>query len=167
MENGIIHCRVDDRLIHGIVAGLWTNFLKATRLMVIDDKASQDQMVRDSLRMAAPAAVALSVLNTDKAIANIKNGNYADGQRVFVIAKSPVIYAKLAEAGIEIPDVHMGNITYTEDRIQVAKTVSCNAEEIEALEKLAAKGTKIISRLMPSDSPEDFMEMLHKAQKAE
>ena len=61
----------------------------------------------------------------------------------------------------------MGNITYTEDRIKVAKTVSCNAEEIEALEKLAAKGTKIISRLMPSDSPEDFMEMLHKAQKAE
>lgn len=165
MENGIIHYRIDDRLIHGIVAGLWTNFLKATRLMVIDDQAANDQMIRDSLRMAAPAAVALSVLTTQKAIDNINNNNYAD-QRVFVIAKSPVTFAKLMQANIKLDEVHMGNITYTEDRLKVAKTVSVNKEEVAALESLAMHKTKIISRLMPSDNPEDFMEMMKKAKEA-
>lgn len=162
MENGIIHYRVDDRLIHGIVAGLWTNFLKADRLMVIDDAASANQMTRDSLRMAAPAAVSLSVLTLEKAIANITNGNYV-GQHVFVIAKTPVIFAALAEKGIPVPEVFMGNITYTTDRTKVAKTVSVNDLEAEALETLAAKGSKIVSKLMPSDNAEDFMEMMKKA----
>lgn len=162
MSNGLIHFRVDDRLIHGIVAGLWTNFLKADRLMVIDDSASGNQLTRDSLRMAAPAAVSLSVLTLEKAINNIKNGNYI-GQHVFVIAKTPEIFAALADAGIDVPEVYMGNITYTSDRLKVAKTVSVNANEAAALEKLAARGTKIISKLMPSDNAEDFMEMMHKA----
>lgn len=162
MENGIIHYRVDDRLIHGIVAGLWTNFLKADRLMVIDDAASANQMTRDSLRMAAPAAVSLSVLTLEKAIANITNGNYV-GQRVFVIAKTPEIFAALAEKGISVPEVYMGNITYTTDRTKVAKTVSVNEKEAEALEKLAAKGSNIVSKLMPSDNSENFMEMMKKA----
>lgn len=161
MENGIIHYRVDDRLIHGIVAGLWTNFLKADRLMVIDDAASANQMTRDSLRMAAPAAVSLSVLTLEKAINNIKNGNYID-QHVFVIAKTPEVFAALAEAGICVPEVYMGNITYTPDRTKVAKTVAVNDQEAEALEKIVAKGGKIISKLMPSDNPEDFMEMMKK-----
>lgn len=162
MENGIIHFRVDDRLIHGIVAGLWTNFLKADRLMVIDDAASGNQMTRDSLRMAAPAAVSLSVLTLEKAINNISNGNYI-GQRVFVIAKTPEVFAALADAGISVPEIYMGNITFTPERTKVAKTVSVNDKEAAALESLAAKGCKIVSKLMPSDNAEDFMEMMHKA----
>lgn len=161
---GLVHFRIDDRLIHGIVAGYWTNHLQASRIMVIDDKASTDDLVRASLRMAAPAAVSLSVLDLEKAIKNIKNGNY-DRQKVFVIAKTPEVFAKLQEAGIEVPMVNMGNITYTEDRLKVAKTVSVNEQEIKALEQLAAHGTKIISQLIPSDNEENFMVLLHNAQK--
>ncbi|GER73543.1 hypothetical protein BpPP18_16100 [Weizmannia acidilactici] len=36
-ENGIIHVRIDERLIHGQVATMWTNTLKANRIMIIDD----------------------------------------------------------------------------------------------------------------------------------
>lgn len=161
---GLVHFRIDDRLIHGIVAGYWTNHLQATRIMVIDDKASQDDMMRTSLRMAAPAAVSLSVLDQEKAITNIKNGNY-DRQKVFVIAKTPEVFAKLQDAGVEVPQVNMGNITYSTDRLKVAKTVSVNEAEIKALESLASHGTKITSQLIPSDNEEDFMHLLHNAQK--
>lgn len=161
---GLVHFRVDDRLIHGIVAGYWTNHLQASRIMVIDDVASKDEMMRASLRMAAPAAVSLSVLDLEKAIHNIKNGNY-DRQKVFVIAKTPVIFEKLQEAGIEISQVNMGNITYSQDRLKVAKTVSVNDVEIQALEKMSANKTSIISQLIPSDNEEDFMNLLHHAQK--
>lgn len=160
---GLVHLRVDDRLIHGIVAGYWTNHLKATRIMVIDDKASKDDLIRSSLRMATPASVNLSVLDLEKAIKNILNGNY-ETQRVFVIAKTPEVFVKLQESGIKVAQVNMGNITYSPDRLKVAKTVSVNQGEIAALKKLAANGTKITSQLVPSDKEEDFMALLRNAE---
>lgn len=137
---GLVHFRVDDRLVHGIVAGYWTNHLQASRIMVIDDGASVDETVRASLRMATPGTVNLSVLDIKKAIANIRDGNY-EKQKVFVIAKAPTVFAELQKNGIEVPSVYMGNITYTPDRLKVAKTVSVNKEDIEALNSLEAGDT--------------------------
>lgn len=161
---GLVHFRVDDRLVHGIVAGYWTNHLQASRIMVIDDAASTDETVRASLRMATPGTVNLSVLNLQKAIANIKDGNY-EKQKVFVIAKAPVIFAELQRNGIEVPAVYMGNITYTTDRLKVAKTVAVNDKDIEALNSLTSGGAEIVSQLTPSDKSEDFMTMLRAAEK--
>ena len=158
---GFKHFRIDDRLIHGIVAGYWVNNLNATRLIVIDDIASKDQMIRDSLRMACPKNINLSVLDTDKAILNITNGNY-DKQRIFVIAKSPITFLQLQLNNIEIKQVNMGNITYTSDRVKVTKTVSCNKLEIDALKRLSSKDTLITSQLIPEDICENFMELLKK-----
>ena len=160
----LVHFRVDDRLVHGIIAGYWTNHLNATRIMVIDDEASKNEMVRTSLRMATPATVSLSVLTLDKAVTNILNGNY-ENQRVFVIAKCPEVFAELQKCGIEIPQLTMGNITYAPERLKIARTVSVNQVNIDALKTLASNGTKITSQLVPSDKEEDFMSMLKAAQK--
>ncbi len=161
---GIVNYRVDDRLIHGIVAGYWANSLQATRIMVIDDGASASDLVRTSLRMACPAGLSLSVLTLEKAVVGIKAGNY-ETQRVFAIAKTPEVFMELQRNGILVDAVYMGNITYTADRLKVAKTVSVNAAETAALEELSSKGTKIINQLVPQDAQQDFMDMLHKAQK--
>ena len=41
---GIIHIRIDDRLIHGQVATMWTNNLGATRIMVINDEVANNDL---------------------------------------------------------------------------------------------------------------------------
>ena len=47
---GIIHFRVDDRLIHGQVAVMCTNAYRINRIMVIDDKASLDDFAKKTLK---------------------------------------------------------------------------------------------------------------------
>ena len=84
MANGILHFRVDDRMIHGIVATDWVPAYNATRAMVIDEPASKSDIVRSGLKMACPAGVALSVLAPEKAVENIKAGKYL-AQRVLVV----------------------------------------------------------------------------------
>ena len=84
----IVNVRIDERLIHGQVATMWTNRLKATRIMVVNDEASSDDIQKAGLKLAIPARVKLSVLSVKKAVANIKIGKY-DGQHVFVIFKNP------------------------------------------------------------------------------
>ena len=37
MTKGLVHVRIDDRLIHGQVAVYWCNAVNATRIMVAND----------------------------------------------------------------------------------------------------------------------------------
>lgn len=41
---GIIHVRIDDRMIHGQVATQWTNQLSANRIMVINNEVANDDV---------------------------------------------------------------------------------------------------------------------------
>ena len=41
---GIIHIRIDDRLIHGQVATRWSTGLGASRIMVANDEVAVDEM---------------------------------------------------------------------------------------------------------------------------
>ena len=81
-SSGIVDVRVDDRMVHGIVATMWIPENHCTRVMVVNEDASNNQVIRSTLKMSVPAGVSLSVLAPEKAAGNIKNGNYAD-QRVF------------------------------------------------------------------------------------
>lgn len=51
----IVHARVDERLIHGQVATVWTNTVGAQRIMVVNDAAVKDQLQIGALKMAKPA----------------------------------------------------------------------------------------------------------------
>ena len=48
----IVNARIDERMIHGQVAAIWTNLLNATRILVIDDQAAQDDIQKMALRAA-------------------------------------------------------------------------------------------------------------------
>ena len=43
----IVNIRIDDRLIHGQVAAVWSLFTQATRIMVIDDAAVKDPIQKE------------------------------------------------------------------------------------------------------------------------
>ena len=73
---GIIHIRIDDRLIHGQVATQWTNDLGATRIMAINDEVATNPTLKTVLRMAAPPNVSTSIITRETAVTNIKAGKY-------------------------------------------------------------------------------------------
>lgn len=147
---GFVHIRIDDRLIHGQVATRWSTGLRVNRIMVIDDAVSENETEKSILRMAAPAGVRTSILGFDKAVANIKNGNY-EGQRVMLIVKTPVILVKMMEAGIDLLPVNVGNMSNRPGTTQFKKSVSMTPEEKEAVEKLLNAGIKVTAQMVPDD----------------
>ncbi|PJI08072.1 MULTISPECIES: PTS system mannose/fructose/N-acetylgalactosamine-transporter subunit IIB [Clostridium] len=157
----IIHVRIDERLIHGQVATMWTNNLKASRIMVVDDSAAKDDMVKMSLKLATPDGVKLSILSAKKAAANILNGKY-EGQRVFLIAKRPETLVKLIELGVELTQINVGNMSHSEGKQKITNTISVTKEDVEAFKKLEGMGIKLTAQLVPSHPSENFMELLKK-----
>lgn len=157
----IIHTRIDDRLIHGQVATMWTNQLGANRIMVVDDAVSTDSMMKMSLKMATPNGVALSVLPIEKAVTRIKQNAY-QGQRIFLIVKSPKTLMKLVEKGIKIDKVNVGNLTYTDGKTKVSNTVAITKDELEDFKNLKEMGVYETLQLTPNDVSEDFLEVATK-----
>lgn len=147
---GFVHIRIDDRLIHGQVATRWSTGLKVNRIMVIDDAVANNPTEKSIVAMAAPAGVRTSILGFDKAVANIKNGNY-DGQRVMLIVKSPITLVKMIDEGIDLLPVNIGNMSNRPATTQYKKSVSMTPEEREAVDTLLKKGIKVTAQMVPDD----------------
>lgn len=161
---GIVHVRVDDRLIHGQVATRWSTGLRVNRIMVIDDIIAASDHEKAVLRMAAPSGVNTSILPFEKAAANIKAGNYR-GQRVLLVVKSPEILVRLQEEGLELPQVNIGNLSNRFDTVQIKKSVSLSADEEKAIQTLLNSGVKVTAQMVPDDPETSIEVFLNKAKR--
>lgn len=160
MANGLLHFRVDDRMLHGVVATQWVPEYKATRAMVIDEAASKSDVVRSGLKMACPAGVALSVLAPEKAIGNIQAGKY-NAQRVVVVFRYIASAYEVFKAGVPIPQLNLGNVTQNKGETTVLdKTVRVSPEEKQMLREMRNAGVKITTRFRLSDPEVDVGNLL-------
>ena len=148
---GIIHIRIDDRLIHGQVAMFWTNELHASRIMVINDEVANDNMQKSLLRMAAPANVATSIITMDKAVENISAGKY-EGQRVLIVVKSPVDILYLLQHGLDIQSLNVGNMSGRDHTTSIRANINVTDEELNAFKQLLAKNIEITTVMTPNDT---------------
>ncbi|MGL4589006.1 MAG: PTS sugar transporter subunit IIB [Mycoplasmatales bacterium] len=147
---GIIHIRIDDRLIHGQVANFWCNNLNASRIMVINDEIYENELQKSVLRMATPSNVSSSILTIKKAVDNINADKYV-GQRVFIVLKSPIDALKLLESGLEIKEINIGNLQGRNDTLSIRPNVNLTQDELKACKTLEAKQVKFTAIMVPGD----------------
>ncbi|GHU36450.1 PTS mannose transporter subunit EIIAB [Bacilli bacterium] len=157
----IVNTRIDERLIHGQVAGIWTTSLNTQRIIVINDAAATDPLQKSSLRMAAPSAMRLSVLPVAKAAATINSGKYGL-QRLFLLFKNPTDVLAFINAGGQLETLNVGNMSYKEGAKEVTKSIKIMPEEAEIFKKIFEQGVKISAQLVPSEPSIDFMARLNK-----
>lgn len=148
---GIVHIRVDDRLIHGQVATRWATGLRVNRIMIIDDKVAVNDDEKSILRMAAPAGVNTSILTFEKGLNNVKNGNYK-GQRVLLIVKTPEILVQLMNGGLALKEVNIGNMSSRPRTTQIKKSISMTENEKVAVQQLLSQGVKVTAQMVPEES---------------
>lgn len=158
-QANIVNTRIDERLIHGQVAGIWTTSLNTQRIIVANDEAASDHLQKSSLRMAAPTSMRLSVLPVSEAAANIQMGKYGK-QRLFLLFKKPADVLRYLEAGGSLETVNVGNMSYKEGAREVTKSIQVMKEEEEIFESIATRGVTVTAQLVPNDPSIDFMEKL-------
>ncbi|MQS75146.1 PTS sugar transporter subunit IIB [Lactobacillus halodurans] len=156
---GIKNIRIDERLIHGQVATMWTNSLKASRIMVVGDDVVHDSIQKMALKTAVPAGVKLSILKAQSAAEKILSGKYK-GQRVFMLVKSPKWLRILVDNGLPIEKVNVGNMSSREGSKQVKKSVAVTQTDIDDFNYLNDHGIELIAQMVPSEDPVKFMKLL-------
>jgi len=157
---GIIHARVDERLIHGQVATVWTNLIGANRIMVVNDLTVKDTMQISALKMAKPAGVKLSILSTKKAVEKITSGFYEE-DLVFLITKNIQDMAYLIDHGVLLKEFNIGNISaQSPSSKQIKKSVAINKEDVTTINNLLNKGINITAQMVPSEPNDSITKFL-------
>jgi PTS system mannose-specific IIB component len=152
---GILHVRLDERMIHGQVATLWLGSTGATRAMIIDDEVVKDDLAKSSLKTAVPGGVKLSILKTETAIKRLKDKAY-QGQKVFIIVKKIATIFDLIDAGIPITAFNLGNSSQQKGELPVTRSVFLSKEEIDQLYALEKQGIQITAQMVPMEEAKPF-----------
>lgn len=153
-----LNVRIDERLIHGQVAALWTKALRINRIVVIDQEVVKNDMQKMLLKTACPSGIKLSIISPKRAADNFNEGKYND-ETVMVIVKSPKTLESIKEEGFVFEDVNVGNITNKPQSIQVTNQIYVDQDIINTFNSLS-KDTHFHVQLVPTDSKKDFMKLL-------
>ncbi|MBE6107942.1 MAG: PTS sugar transporter subunit IIB [Erysipelotrichaceae bacterium] len=156
---GITAVRLDERLIHGQVAAVWTRTMQITRIMVVDDEIIHDEIGKIALKSAVPIGIKLSILSVESAAKKILEGQYA-GQRVLIVVNKPSTISRLLNSGVFLSEVNIGNMGMKEGRKAIKKSVYCTEKEIEEILKIEEHGTKVYAQMVPNEEKKIFKSFL-------
>lgn len=159
---GIVLARIDNRLLHGIVATQWAGRSGAQRIMIIDDTVANNELTKASMKLARPTGMAISIITEETALNNFKAGKYND-HTVFVLVKKPETLVKLTEIGVKVPELVVGGTVKPaegEEAVKISPRAFAKPDDIEAYKKLKASGTKMYAQYVPADAEISMDEFL-------
>ncbi len=154
----IVLARIDNRLIHGQVATVWSKVTGCQRIIVCDDEVAQDKVRSTLLKQAAPPGISAHVVDTDKAIKVYENPKYAD-DKCLLLFTNPTSVLKLVENGVDIKSVNIGGMSFTNGKTQITDAVSVDAKDIDSFKKLNEKGIELEIRKVDTDKKVMLMDV--------
>lgn len=146
--------RIDERLIHGQVANQWSRQLGVNAIVVANDEAANNELVKTTLHMAAPDGIKVVVQTLKGAIKQL-NDPRAEKLSIFVVVNCPKDALELVKNVKGIPYVNVGNFGRINkekmNRKRYADSLYANEEEVNQLKEIIATGMDCEYRMLASD----------------
>lgn len=155
--------RIDDRLIHGQIAVLWSKQLSVSHIIVANDKVAVNDIQKASLKMAAPAGVKCNIMPVKDAI-DVVNDPRAKDMRILVIVNNTKDARTIAEQANDLQLFNVGNYgLIAEDassKKKLGDTFYVNGADEENLKAILNTGVKSIYQLVPTKPEKAISELI-------
>lgn len=152
--------RVDDRLIHGQVAVVWTSYLHADTIVVGNDKAANDAFTTMALNLAKPPGVALHIVTLEKAAA-FCNDPSNQAKKIFIVVENTKDALALAQGIAGIQQIILGGIRKAGEKRLIDRQVFLDAQDLENCKQMEALGKKVSITVVPSERSYSLTEAEH------
>lgn len=159
MKN-IVLARVDDRLIHTEILTLWVPEVRANRIIIVDDTVAKDKFRSKVIKEMAPEGLVIHVYGIDRAEEKLKEAPSFEGERVIVLAESPLVFEELMKRGIRINQLNIGGMGIRGERKAVARRVACDAMEMESIHDMIRNHVHVYFQTVPTRSSEEAKNIL-------
>lgn len=155
--------RIDDRLIHGQVAVMWSKELGISRIIVASDVIAKNEIQVSALKMAAPSGIKAAVMPIEKAI-DILNDPRSASMKILVISNKPDDLLEVAKGIDEKPVLNVANYGRIggglSSKIKISESVYITEHDKDVFKELKGLGIEMIHQPLPSDQKQDFMKLL-------
>lgn len=160
----IVWTRIDERLLHGQIRITWGKHSGANLILVANDDAADGPnaaFMQAGMKASAGGEYAVRFFSIQKTIDVIHKAS--PQQKIFVLCNNPTDIARLVEGGVPITHCNVGNMHYHEGKRQINKTVSVDDKDINAFERIVAKGVTCTIQNTPDQKAIDVLELAKSA----
>lgn len=155
--------RIDDRLIHGQVALVWSRELNIDRLIVANDIISKNDMQKTVLEMAAPESVKTSIIDVETAIRLVTDPR-SERLKILIVVNTPHDMKRLATGIAGNLNLNIANYGRISDSLsaktKVADTIYLNSEDFGEFDDIFSTGRVVTYQPLPTDTPRSLQKML-------
>ena len=155
----IAFCRIDDRLIHGQVATVWSKVTGCNRIMCVSDEVAKDELRKKLLLQVVPPGLKGYVIPVAKAIEAYKNPKYDSFKTLFLFT-NPKDVLRAVQGGIPFKSVNLGGKCFKDGDTMISQAVAVNSEDVEAIKELVGMGIEVEMRKLVNDPKIDAMDAL-------
>lgn len=135
-EPNIKAIRLDERLIHG-QGRLWISNLGVNLVIVANDKVAKSHIQQELMSSLMPDLVGIRFFTLQETIDKIYKAS--PRQTIFIIVKSAEDVLKLAEGGVPIKELNVGNIHMKEGKKRLTNFIAVDEKDLNALKTLHEK----------------------------
>lgn len=154
----IVLSRIDERLIHGQVGVQWVGFAGANLVLVANDEVAGDLVQQSLMEMVLAQGIDVRFWSLQKVIDNIQRA--ADRQKILLVCKKPADFLRLVQGGVPVSRINVGNMHYVEGKRQITKTVSVDADDVQAFHQLKQAGVECFVQGVPTEPALDLWQLL-------
>lgn len=150
----IVSIRVDDRLIHGQVALVWSKEFGISRIVVANDDAATNEIQQTTLRMATPTGIKLLVKSVKDSI-KVFNNPKAKDVKLFVLTNCVADALEIVKSCSDIQSVNVANVgrfdnSDPDKKVKLNSNIFLNEKELKALQELVEYSVPVYHQVIPS-----------------
>ncbi|MCO7124679.1 PTS sugar transporter subunit IIB [Sporolactobacillus shoreicorticis] len=155
--------RIDERLIHGQVALIWTKALGVDRIIVVNEEAAKNPMMVSTLKLATPDNVKCIVLGRE-AGGELLNNPRADALKILVVVNNPEDANYLCQHVKTIPFINVGNYGKadgkTSEKEKWTDNLFVSEKDKNEFRSIIKKGIDVIYQLVPDQSKKNLKDLI-------
>ncbi len=149
----VILARIDDRLIHGQVVEGWVNFLKATCILVADDKVAANPLQRSIMEISVPEGLKVVIGTVDDICGKIRSSSL-EAERAILLFSNPVDVVRALKAGLAFPAVNVGGLHFVPGKRKIMDVCAVDDADLDALKEILRQGVKVEIQTVPTEKPQ-------------
>ncbi|MFC4770964.1 PTS system mannose/fructose/N-acetylgalactosamine-transporter subunit IIB [Enterococcus hermanniensis] len=153
--------RIDDRLIHGQVATVWSKATGIDRILVVSDEVANDELRKFLLKQAAPPGIKSNVV-TKRKMVEVYHDHLFDGMKVMLLFASPQDVVEVVKAGVDLKAVNIGGMRFSEGKKMITNFISLDESDVISFRQLEVAGVQLEIRQVPTDRKTDLMQLIKK-----
>lgn len=142
--------RVDDRLLHGQVAFLWTKSLAVQKIIIANDNAANDEFLKMTLGLAKPMGVELEIVDVKQGT-EIVRSEIATSKIVMVVINNLKDAKTILDSVKEIKSLNLGGLRERPGSTRYSHSVTLTQEDVQICKDLIKNGIEVEIRMVPED----------------